>query len=170
MNEFEELYKEYFQRVYYFLYKLCNDSHLTEELTQETFYQALKSLHRFKGNSEIYTWLISIAKHTYYGYLRKNKLKFESTISIDLVAETYLQNNIGDPEDELNKSVVSETIKNMINCIPDKYKDVVMLRVYAQLPFAQVAAALNITEGSAKVIYFRAKKMLMEELKDEFEL
>jgi beta-galactosidase/beta-glucuronidase len=52
--------------------------------------------------------------------------------------------------------------------IPAKYRDVVMLRIYADMPFSQVAAALDISESSAKVIYFRAKKMLMEELKDEF--
>jgi RNA polymerase sigma-70 factor (ECF subfamily) len=45
-----------------------------------------------------------------------------------------------------------------------------MLRIYAELPFAQVAKALKISENSAKVIYCRAKKMLAEELKNEFEL
>ena len=45
-----------------------------------------------------------------------------------------------------------------------------MLRLYADLPFAEVAAALKISENSAKVIYHRAKKMLFEELKDEYKL
>ena len=49
-------------------------------------------------------------------------------------------------------------------------RDVVVLRVYAELPFSQVAQILRISENSAKVIYFRAKKMLMEVLKDELEM
>ena len=51
-----------------------------------------------------------------------------------------------------------------------KYRDVVLLRIYAELPFSQIAQILKINESSAKVIYFRAKKMLMEVLKDELEM
>lgn len=54
--------------------------------------------------------------------------------------------------------------------IPKKYRDVMVLRVYAELPFSQIAQILRISENSAKVIYFRAKKMLMEVLKDELEM
>ena len=49
-----------------------------------------------------------------------------------------------------------------------KYRDVVLLRIYAELPFSQIALALKISENSAKVIFFRAKKKMMEVLKDEF--
>ena len=55
----------------------------------------------------------------------------------------------------------------LFRSIPKKYRDVVMLRLYAELPFSQVAAALKIGENSAKVIFHRAKKMLTEELKHE---
>ena len=54
--------------------------------------------------------------------------------------------------------------------IPKKYRDVVLLRIYAELPFSQISQSLKISESSAKVIYFRAKKMLMEVLKDELEM
>ena len=58
----------------------------------------------------------------------------------------------------------------MVENIPKKYRDVVLLRIYAELPFSQIAQSLKISESSAKVIYFRAKKMLMEVLKDELEM
>ena len=56
----------------------------------------------------------------------------------------------------------------MVKEIPKKYRDVVLLRIYAELPFSQIALALKISENSAKVIFFRAKKKMMEVLKDEF--
>ncbi|NLN49749.1 MAG: sigma-70 family RNA polymerase sigma factor [Clostridiales bacterium] len=59
-----------------------------------------------------------------------------------------------------------KTIKEKINEIPEKYKNVVILRIYADMPFSQIAETLGISEGSAKVIFFRAKKMLMKELED----
>ncbi|MDD4699551.1 MAG: sigma-70 family RNA polymerase sigma factor [Oscillospiraceae bacterium] len=169
MDKFEELYNEYFPRVYSFLYKLCKDSMLTEELTQETFYQAFKSFHRFRGKSEIFTWLAAIAKHTYYKYLKKNKLGLDA-ISIDLVTDFYRANTLGNPQEDLQKKFVTESIQTIVGKIPEKYRDVVMLRIYAEMPFSQVALALGISESSAKVIYFRAKKKLMEELNDEFDM
>lgn len=169
METFELLYREYFPRIYSFLYKMCKNESLAEELTQETFYNAFTSFHRFKGQSEIFTWLASIAKHTYFKYLRKNKKRYED-ISIDLILDVYCENNHENPETALQKKVIEEGVRKVINKIPDKYKDVVLLRIYADLPFAQVGAALGISENSAKVIYFRAKKMLMEEIKNELNM
>ena len=51
--------------------------------------------------------------------------------------------------------------------MPEKYRDVVVLRLYAELPFSEVAEVLHISENSAKVIFHRAKKLLSEELKHE---
>ena len=169
MKEFEDIYRECSPRILSFLYKLCKDFSLAEELTQETFLQAFKSFYKFKGNCEISTWLTAIAKHTFYHYLRKNKLGNDA-ISIDYLTDTYCSNTLGDPEDELKKKMVTEAIGNIVNDIPEKYRDVVILRIYGEMPFSQVAEVLGITESSAKVIFFRAKKMLMEEIKSEFEL
>ena len=169
MKEFEEIYVDNSSRIFSFLYKLCKDRSLAEELTQETFLQAFKSFYKFKGDCEISTWLTAIAKHTFYHHLRKNKLGIEA-LSLDHVTEVYCTNTLGDPENELKKKMVSEAIKKIINSIPEKYRDVVILRTYGEMPFAQIAKVLGITESSAKVIYFRAKKMLMEEIKSEFEL
>jgi RNA polymerase sigma-70 factor (ECF subfamily) len=68
------------------------------------------------------------------------------------------------------KKTVSAALRRIVNDIPQKYRDVVILRIYGELPFSQVALALGITENSAKVLFFRAKKMLMEELHNEFDL
>jgi len=169
LKQFEELYKAYYPRIFSFLYKLCKDFSLTEELTQETFLQAFRSFHRFQGNCEVFTWLAAIAKHTFYKHLRKHKLGLEA-ISLDYLAETYCINTLGDPEDELKRKMVTEAIRRIIKGIPDKYRDVVMLRIYGEMSFSQVAQALDISESSAKVIFFRAKKMLMEEIQNEFGL
>lgn len=169
MDTFEQLYMEYYPRLYAFLFNMCQDHHLAEELTQDSFYQAFTSLHRFRGKSEVFTWLASIAKHTYFKHLRKHK-HLNDHISIELITDVFCQNNLNNPEEVVQRQAVAEGIRKILRTIPDKYRDVVLLRVYAGLPFAQVAAALNISENSAKVIFFRAKKMLMEELKHEFDL
>lgn len=72
MKEFKELYGLHSKDLFNYLYYLTNDSSLAEELVQETFYQAFKSIHRFQGKSKVRTWLYQIAKHVYYKYLKKN--------------------------------------------------------------------------------------------------
>ncbi len=163
---FESIYEEYFPRVYMFLYRMCNNDHLAEELTQETFFQAFRSFHRFRGESEMFTWLASIAKFTFFGYIRKHKKESE-IVNIDIVTDRILEGDENDPEKILQRSETSKAIRRLVGKIPEKYRDVVILRVYAELPFSEIAESLKISESSAKVLYFRAKKMLMEELKNE---
>lgn len=167
-HQLEDLYKEYFPRIYSFLYRMCADPAVAEELTQETFYQAYLSFHKFKGQSEFYTWLVGIAKHVHLKYLRKTKKEFVEA-PLDLVAEVLALDE-EQPDKKLEKEFTEKTVQRLIKKLPSKYKDVVMLRVYAEMSFAQVAQTLNISENSAKVIFCRAKKMLAEELKNEFEL
>ena len=166
METFETIYEANFPRVYAFLFRLCKDESLAEELTQETFFQAFRSFYRFRGDSELFTWLASIAKHAFFSYMRKNKAQLEC-INIDLVTGVLCEDADRGPEESVQKKMTAERVRTIIRKIPKKYRDVVMLRLYAELPFSQVAAALKISENSAKVIFHRAKKMLTEELKHE---
>lgn len=167
MKAFENLYIQYYDRVYAFIYRLCTDGELANDLTQETFMQAYTSFHKFRGDCEVFTWLASIGKHVYYKYLKKNKLHLD-TANLDLVVNTYCHGL--SPEEDFQRKEVQEAVRAVVDSIPPKYRDVVLLRIYAELPFSQIAAISGISENSAKVIYFRAKKMLMEVLRDELEL
>lgn len=168
MKVFESLYREYYQKVYAFLYRLCADMDLAEDLTQETFLQAYKAFHKFRGECEVFTWLAAIGKHTYFKYLKKKKLHLNAA-NLELVAQSYLQNE-DSPEEHVQKKDVEKAVRKVVENIPQKYRDVVLLRIYAELPFSQIAQSLKISESSAKVIYFRAKKMLMEVLRHELEM
>ena len=62
----EEIYTQYFNVVYKYLYGLSHNSDLAEELTQETFCRAIKTLHKFRGDCKINVWLCQIAKNVWY--------------------------------------------------------------------------------------------------------
>lgn len=164
MNEFEKIYNEYFPRIYAFLYKLCGDAHLSEELTQESFYQAYKSFHRYSGKCDIFTWLAAISKNTFYKYIRKNKNR---NISLDAVETETCCDPENQPERDYIKKEQQELLRKSVDSLPDKYHDVAVLRIYADLPFSQIAYVLKINENSAKVIFYRAKNMIMEDLDNE---
>lgn len=167
-----KVYKENYKRVFSFLYRLCRDYHTAEELTQETFFQAFRSFGSFKGKSDIFTWLAAIAKHCYFKYLRKNRHGPEST-DLDRIADMYFdttEREEQNPEGLYLRAELKSAARRVIKKLPAKYRDVVVLRVYAELTFAQTADALGISENSAKVIYFRAKKMLKEEFEREYRM
>ncbi len=165
-KSFEEVYKAYYNKVYYFLFRLTENHHLSEELTQETFFRAYQALYRFRGECDIFTWLVSIAKHVYYDYLKKNKLALDS-ISLSLVADTYFDETEMTQEETVQEEDIKNAAKKIISGLPKKYQDVLILRIYAGMSYEQIGKSLKITPNSAKVIYFRAKKMLTEELENE---
>ncbi len=72
MQQMEEIYQKYARTVYQYLLSMTHDSALAEELTQETFYQAIRSIDRFDGSSSISTWLCAIAKRQLWSYRRKH--------------------------------------------------------------------------------------------------
>lgn len=164
MDAFERIYNEYFPRVYAFLFKMCGDAHLAEELTQESFYQAYKSFHRYNGSCDIFTWLAAVAKHTYCKHLRKSKNR---SLSLDLAEAEICAQPDNQPERQYIEKEQRQRLRESINRLPDKYRDVAILRIYADLPFSQIACVLKINENSAKVIFYRAKNMIMEDVDNE---
>ena len=74
MEDMDAVYRQHAQTVYKFLLSQCHDPHLAEELTQETFYQAVRSIDRFDGGCKVSVWLCQIAKHLWYQHLRKYSL------------------------------------------------------------------------------------------------
>ena len=70
---FEKIYEMYFKDVYLYILRLSGNEHIAEEITSETFFKALQSIDKFKGECDIRVWLCQIAKNSYYTYLNKNK-------------------------------------------------------------------------------------------------
>lgn len=75
MQNFEEIYAKYYPQIYLFLLKLCEDEHLAEEITQETFFRVLKKIDSYRGDCKLSVWMCQIAKNTYYSHLRKANKK-----------------------------------------------------------------------------------------------
>ena len=99
MQSMDELYQQYARTVYKYLKSVTHNEDLAEELTQETFYQAIRSIDRFDGSCKVSTWLCAIAKNMYLSYLRKNpahedvtetEISVDSTESIVMGAEGQL--------------------------------------------------------------------------------
>ena len=72
-DQFDLVYREYFDPVYRYALSLSGDAHTAEEITQETFFRAMRSLDRFRGESSLKSWLFSIARNAWISELRRKK-------------------------------------------------------------------------------------------------
>ena len=77
MADFNDVYKRYFRDVYHYAFSLCKNEALAEEITQETFFKALKKIDEFRGDCSVRVWLCQIAKNTYYSYCANEKRRSE---------------------------------------------------------------------------------------------
>ena len=157
MDDFDRIYTEYFPGVYKFVLSICQNPTLAEEVTQETFYKALKKIDQFKGNSSLNTWLCTIAKNTLYSYIKKQS-RYSDCLSDDLIANENIEENF-------EKKEAAYTAHSALHRLGEPYKEVFWLRAFGELSFAQIAALFEKTESWARVTYYRAKTMIKEELR-----
>ena len=159
--EFEQIYLEYYRRVFVFLYKLCRDTYVAEDLTQETFCQAYRSLNRYNGQCELFTWLCAIAKNMFLKHLQKTRAE---SMVIDLYISDLEAPLTEEPGYRLFREVEIERVRKALDTIPPKYSEVLILRIYGELSYEEIARQLGISVNSTKVIFHRAKKHIKEVL------
>ena len=152
----KKIYEEYKQDVFKYLVSLTHDTSLSEDLVSETFLGALKSLHKFKGESSSKTWLFSIARNKWYEYLCKEKFN----ISIDDLAYNYILSE-SDLDDVLIKRELYNKIINLLKSEPPRTEDIILMRIKGYSYF-EIGKKHNISESSARVIDYRAKKKIKE--------
>lgn len=139
------------------MYYLVGDKYVAEELTQETFFQAFKSIHRFKGESKVSTWLFQIAKNTFYTYLRKNRNLG------NIIDATSIEDNITNKETPENLYEKKEEYKFLINAIKNLKQpqdEIIILRIYNELSFKEIGEIFNQSDVWARVNFYRAKNNL----------
>ncbi len=160
----DDLYVKYANTVKRFLISLSGNFDLAEDLTQETFYQAYKSLHRYNGKCKMSVWLCQIAKHMYFDYLKKEKhvqkIEIENLKIFDTernVEETYL---------------IKEEIQELLFAVQQAkktYGQVFWLRAYEEMTFKEIGEIFDKSENWARVNYYRAKEWIRERIRSKNE-
>lgn len=155
MTEFDEIYKRYFSDVYKYALSLTRDEHAAEEITQETFFKALKAINKFDGRCKLYVWLCQIAKNTYF--TDRRRMVKGSELSTEPHPDNALEERL------LNKESYFE-IHKKLHALGEPYKEVFSLRVFGELSFRQIGELFEKTESWARVTYHRAKMKIKEDL------
>ena len=157
MNEIEIIYQKYYKFVKGYDFTLCFDESLAEDITQETFFKAIKSYEKFNHKCKVETWLCQIAKNTYFAWYNEQQRKqpISQPISADStpdIAELF-------EEKELAGRAFS-----VLHALEEPYKEVFMLSVFGGLSLKDISAMFGKSESWARVTYYRAKQKIMEGL------
>ena len=159
--DMETLYSLYFRDVFLFLMSLTHSEPLAEELTQETFFKALKNLNQFDGKQDIRAWLFTVARNCFYSDCRKKK----RTVPLDESFPPDTAPSSPDLEELLIDKDAAFTLHQCLHRLDEPYKEVFSLRVFGELSYAEIGTLFGHTANWACVTYHRAKGKLQEMLK-----
>ncbi|WP_212949626.1 RNA polymerase sigma factor [Siminovitchia terrae] len=157
--DFEEIYLEYFKEVYLFIKSLSHDESIAEEITQEAFFKALKSIEKFDGSKDIRAWLFTIAKNTYFSHYKRKKRQIDLDVIEEPSTGVQIVKHLMNEEDAF-------TVHQFLHSMDEPYKEVFSLRTFGELPFEKIGRLFGKSSGWARVTFYRARKKIIEYMEE----
>ena len=156
MLEADGIYRQYAELVCRFLFSLCRDAETARELTQETFYQAVRSAGRYDGGCKVSTWLCQIARHLWYQELERRSRRPGAGLP-----ETLADPSPG-PEEAFESSQDKARLMRAVLELDETAREVVLLRITGAFSFREIGEVFQKNENWARVTFYRAKQKLMK--------
>ena len=153
------VYEEFAPVVYKYLFCLTRDRALSEELTQETFYQAIKSVKHFRGDCKLSVWLCQIAKRLWYKELKKRK----RAVTVPLEEEKLISPQ--DVEGDFLEKAGRAEFYRQLHLLDENTREVMYMRLTGELSFAEIGDILGRTENWARVTFYRGRQKIAKEWK-----
>lgn len=153
-DAFEKAYREYYTPVYRYTLSICKNEHEAEEITQETFFKALKNIEKYDPSQRMLTWLCAIAKNTCLSRVKKAGRFTELPEELVDTGDSIL--------DRIIDSESSTEVLKALHVLPEPFKEVFTLRVLGAFSFKKIGDVFGRTESWARVTFFRSKTMIKE--------
>jgi RNA polymerase sigma-70 factor (ECF subfamily) len=159
-QSFQQLYRQYSKAMYNTSLRIVNNSADAEDVLQESFLDAFRSLHDFHYRSTFGAWLKKIVINKSINILRKRRNDFVDMESTELQAVTDEE-----PENEADMQYKVEEVKRMITRLPDGYRTVLSLYLLEGYDHEEISQILNISHNTVRTQYVRAKQKLLTIIK-----
>jgi RNA polymerase sigma factor (sigma-70 family) len=160
---FSNLLNRYRDSIYYMLLKMVNNSSDAEDLTIEAFGKAFRNLELFTPEFAFSTWLFKIATNNCIDFIRKKQV---SPTRIDQLQDDIdnltvnIQSDLPDPEETLINDQKIAVLKDIVNQLKPRYRNLIELRYYKEYSYEEIAAELKLPIGTVKAQLYRAKSLL----------
>ncbi|MFN8372599.1 MAG: RNA polymerase sigma factor [Anaerolineae bacterium] len=157
-DAFSELYRRYLTRVYRYLLAHVGGEQDAQDLTAQTFLDALENIHRYQGRGVFAAWLLSIARHKAADFYRRNR------IILPLEDAESAPHPEMSPEAQVEQQMQMEQVARALRQISPERAEVLMLRVFGGLSGAEAAQVLGKSEDAVHALYSRALRDLRQRL------
>mgnify|MGYP001239093714 CR=1 FL=1 len=164
---FKELYDQYHNDLYQFIFYMVKDKYLTEDLVQEVYIKVIQSYDTFQGKSSEKTWLFSIARHVTIDYFRKHgrRKKYLSSNSID-EHQPFISDQSPLPQEIAEKNEEIKKLYHYLDYCTEDQKMVLILRFIQGLSIKETASTLNWSESKVKTTQHRGINLLKDKMND----
>ncbi|MFT4970462.1 MAG: RNA polymerase sigma factor (sigma-70 family) [Chitinophagales bacterium] len=150
--------ENYSDRLYAHVIRMVKDEASTQDVLQNTFVKIWKGLAGFRQESKLSTWLFTIATNESFTFLKKQKRISTSMLSINQEATSM---------DGLDGNQIEMKLKNAIETLPLKQKQVFILRYFDEVKYKDMSEMLDTSEGALKASYHHAVKKIESFLKED---
>ncbi len=169
-DAYGHLVERYQTRIYSFCYQFFRNRDVAAEMAQETFLRAYRYIKKYDSNKKFSTWIYSIAKNICID--EKRKMDRSRTVPIEDVNPSSFQSShqgqhLKDPSQISLQLEDRMLLESAIAQLPDKYRAAIILCYFQELPYQEIADVLGLSLNLVKVRIFRAKKQLLEILKEK---
>lgn len=152
---FKELIQQYQRSLYFHVRKYVNNHDDANDILQNTFIKVWKGIDNFRGDCSVYSWLYKIAGNEALTYISKNKKYIALEISsVDI--NSKISNNTD------NAHTIEQKLEKALALLPEKQKQVFILRYYDEMPYEQMSEVLETSVGALKASYHHAVKKIEE--------
>lgn len=168
-NAFEELVLKYEKTVYNLALRMVGDRDDAFDMTQEAFIKAYGSLSSFRGDSKFSVWIYRITTNVCLDFLRSKSRKQQVSLTVsddDEDAQLDIPDPKADPEQQLMQKMSMQSVEEGLKTLPDKQRQILVMRELGGMSYAEIGAALSLEEGTVKSRIFRARKRLCTFLLD----
>ena len=155
---FGQLYHQYKHKLYAYCFRMVGNAQSAEDVVQETFLKIHRGIQSVKQPQHFRTWIFSVARNEALTHLRRTR-HLE-----DLVGEAETVWDHNDPLEELAERETKEIIQHYVGLLKPYYRELLVLREYEQLSYAEIAKITGITESAVKSALFKARKALAKKL------
>lgn len=144
LDSLGELFARYQQSILSFAFRMVGDRSAADGLTQEVFLRVLRHADKFDPQQPVRPWLYTIAANLCRDYLAKQGRRTTVELAMEPPAP------VPGPLDQLASREQCALVKQAVEELPEIYREIIVLRVYEQLPYADIAEILDIREGTAR--------------------
>jgi RNA polymerase sigma-70 factor (ECF subfamily) len=158
VRSLKDLYERYSGPIFGYLIHLSGDYSLADELTGETFYRAMLALDNFRGEADVSTWLLRIARNLYFKKVKKER----RVASLEALQERGMAfvSKKPNPEKILVQQERSQSIQQALLSLSESDRSILLLANEARMRCREIAKVLDISVSAVKVRLYRARRRL----------